>query len=130
LLVGLVHTQRVHAQALDLLAQASVLRAHVLPVEVRGPQPEGAAMDLVEADLHGGGDESDGVGGAQTVATSLQREEEQAHCADGSQQRERANLHSSDPRKGGGRTRPGSPPSSTSRARRALSQRRAPRTRV
>jgi len=56
-------------------------------------------MDAGELGLQRGGDEGDRIRGARALAARLHGKEHQAHCAHGYEERERANLHFSDPRK-------------------------------
>src|SRR3989442_15155599 len=125
---SLRHGQRVHAKALVLVAQASVLRPHVLPIEVGGPQAEGSAMDRRQRLLDWSGDPGHEVGGAGRPAARLEGEEHQAEYEYRYEEYQPANPHASDLRTR--RFRRGWPPSSTNPVRRAPYRHRTRRTKA
>src|SRR3989442_6511156 len=93
---SLRHGQRVHAKALVLVAQASILRPHILPIEVGGPQTEGSAMDRRQRLLDRSGDPGHEVGGAGRAPARLEGEEHQAEYEYRYEEYQPANPHASD----------------------------------
>src|SRR5262249_11317205 len=73
--VGVVHPQRPHPQLLYFFAQAVVLGAHVLPVEIGGPEPESGPARAGEPGLERRGDHRQEIARGCAVSTRLEREE-------------------------------------------------------